>query len=83
MAIVNLHIEVNQKYKNYIIEAYRLIVVIFTAQIIFSCMNPDKNFFSDAFTGDILNDNILVFTIVILVAVAFYTMVVQELLKID
>ena len=53
MAIVNLHIEVNQKYKNYIIEAYRLIVVIFTAQIIFSCMNPDKNFFSEAFTGDI------------------------------
>lgn len=83
MAIINLELNMNENYKDFLQDAYKIIVILFVIQIIFSSMKPDKDFLMNALNGDILNDNLLILIIVILIGISSYYLVFNELLEIN
>jgi len=83
MTIINVNLDLNENYKEFLKDAYKLIVILFVIQLIFTCMQPDKDFIMKALTGDILNDNLLILIIIILIGISSYYLVFNELLKIN
>lgn len=83
MAIINLNLDMNEEYKKYIKEMYKIIVVLVVTQIIFYCMKPDKNFLDQVISGGLINDELLILIIVILIALSTYHFIFEPLLIIN
>jgi hypothetical protein len=83
MAVINLNLDMNEEYKKYIKEMYKIIVVLVVTQIIFYCMKPDKNFLDQVISGGLINDELLILIIVILIALSTYHFIFEPLLIIN
>lgn len=83
MAIININLDLNENYKDFLQDAYKIIVILFVIQIIFHAMQPDKDFLMKALNGDILNDNLLILIIIILIGISSYYLVFNELLELN
>ena len=83
MAVINLNLDMNEEYKKYIKEMYKIIVVLVVTQIIFYCMKTDKNFLDQVISGGLINDELLILIIVILIALSTYHFIFEPLLIIN
>lgn len=82
MAIINLHLDVEENYKNFLKDTYKLFVILLVIQVIFSQMNPSKDFLMNALTGDILNDDIIALLFIIIIGISSYYLIFNKLLEI-
>ena len=82
MALVNLHLNIDQEYKKLLKDFYKLIVIlcVFQAMVYYS---NNKNLLENAMNGVLLNDNLLILIIYIIVALSSYYFVFEKILKIE
>lgn len=83
MAIINLHLDLDENYKNFIKDVYKILVILLVIQLILNQMNLPKDFLFNAINGDILNDSILALLIVIIIGVSAYYLIFNKLLEIN
>jgi|TARA_B110000483_G_scaffold106718_1_gene130211 hypothetical protein len=83
MAIINLHLDLDENYKNFLKDTYKLFVILIVIQLIFSCMNPSKDFLMNALSGDLLNDDIMCLLLIIIIGISAYYLVFNKLLEIN
>lgn len=82
MALVNLHLNIDEEYKKLLKDFYKLIVIlcVFQAMVYYS---NNKNLLENAMNGVLLNDNLLILIIYIIVALSSYYFVFEKILKIE
>ncbi len=83
MAIVNLHLDLEENYKNFLKDLYKIFVVLIVIQIILTNMNLNKDFLQKALFGEILNDEILILLLVIIISISAYYLIFNKLLEIN
>lgn len=83
MAIVNLHLDLDENYKNFLKDLYKIFVVLIVIQIILTNMNLNKDFLQKALFGEILNDEILILLLVIIISISAYYLIFNKLLEIN
>jgi hypothetical protein len=83
MAVVNLNLDLDEKYKNYLKEMYKIVIILLVTQILFYFMNPDKNFLEKVISGGFINDELLILIIVILIALSTYHFIFEPLFIIE
>ena len=83
MAIINLHLDLDENYKNFLKDIYKLFVILIVIQLIFSTMNPGKDFLINALSGDLLNDEIMTLLLIIIIGISAYYLVFNKLLEIN
>ena len=83
MAIVNLHLDLEENYKNFFFFFYKIFVVLIVIQIILTNMNLNKDFLQKALFGEILNDEILILLLVIIISISAYYLIFNKLLEIN
>lgn len=83
MAIINLHLDLDENYKNFLKDIYKLFVILIVIQLIFSSMNPNKDFLLNALSGPMLNDDIMSLLLIIIIGISAYYLVFNKLLEIN
>ena len=83
MAIINLHLDLDENYKNFLKDIYKLFVILIVIQLIFSSMNPSKDFLINALSGDLLNDEIMTLLLIIIIGISAYYLVFNKFLEIN
>jgi len=83
MAIINLHLDLDENYKNFLKDIYKLFVILIVIQLIFSSMNPNKDFLINALSGPMLNDDIMSLLLIIIIGISAYYLVFNKLLEIN
>ena len=83
MAIINLHLDMEENYKNFLNDIYKLFIILIVIQLIFSHINPDKDFLINALSGNILNDDIIILLLIIMIGISSYYLIFNKLLEIN
>ena len=83
MAIVNLHLDLEENYKNFLKDLYKIFVVLIVIQIILTNIDLNKDFLQKALFGEILNDEILILLLVIIISISAYYLIFNKLLEIN
>ena len=82
MALINLHLNIDDEYKKLLQDLYKLIVIVcvFQALIYYS---DNKNLLNHSLNGELLNDDLLVLIIYIMIALSSYYFVFEKIFKIE
>ena len=82
MALINLHLNIDEEYKKLLQDLYKLIVIVcvFQAMIYYS---DNKNLLNNSLNGVLLNDDLLVLILYIMVALSSYYFVFEKIFKIE
>ena len=82
MALINLHLNIDDEYKKLLQDLYKLIVIVcvFQAMIYYS---DSKNLLNNSLNGELLNDDLLVLIIYIMIALSSYYFVFEKIFKIE
>ena len=82
MALINLHLNIDDEYKKLLQDLYKLIVIVcvFQAMIYYSY---SKNLLNHSLNGELLNDDLLVLIIYIMIALSSYYFVFEKIFKIE
>lgn len=83
MAIINLHLDLDDNYKNLIRDIYKLFTILIVIQIIFNLLDAKKDFLFNALSGDILNDEIVILLFVIILSISSYYLIFNKILEIN
>tara|TARA_Y200000002_G_scaffold378402_1_gene385728 strand:+ start:693 stop:944 length:252 start_codon:yes stop_codon:yes gene_type:complete len=83
MAIINLHLDLDDNYKNLIRDIYKLFTILIVIQVIFNLLDTKKDFLFNALSGDILNDEIVILLFVIILSVSSYYLIFNKILEIN
>lgn len=83
MAIINLHLDLEENYKDFLKDIYKLFTILIVIQIIFNSLDVKKDFFINAISGDILNDDLVVLLFVIILGISSYYLIFNKILKIN
>lgn len=82
MALINLYLDVDSNYKEFLNDSYKIIVILLVIQMMVYFSNDNKNLVTNALTGDLWNDNLFLLIIYILVGVSSYYFVFEKVFKI-
>lgn len=82
MALINLYLDIDTNYKEFLNDSYKIIVILLVIQMMVHFSNDNKNLISSALTGDLWNDNLFLLIIYILVGVSSYYFVFEKVFKI-
>ena len=79
MALINLHLNIDDEYKKLLQDLYKLIVIVcvFQAMIYYS---DSKNLLNHSLNGELLNDDLIIY---IMIALSSYYFVFEKILKIE
>ena len=83
MAIINLHLDLDDNYKNLLIDTYKIFTILIIIQIILTSANVKKDFLLSAFSGDILNDDFVGLLFTIILGISSYYLIFNKILEID
>jgi len=82
MALINLYLDVDSNYKEFLNDSYKIIVILLVIQMMVYFTNDNKNLITNALTGDLWNDSLFLVIIYILVGVSSYYFVFEKIFKI-
>ena len=82
MALINLHLNIDDEYKKLLQDLYKLIVIVcvFQAMIYYS---DSKNLLNNSLNGELLNDDLLILIIYIMIALSSYYFVFEKIFTIE
>ena len=83
MAIINLHLDIEENYIDFIKNIYKLFTILIVIQIIFNFLDVKKDFLINALSGDILNDELVVLLFTIILGISSYYLIFNKILKIN
>jgi len=83
MAIINLHLDIEENYIDFIKDIYKLFTILIVIQIIFNFLDVKKDFLINALSGDILNDELVVLLFTIILGISSYYLIFNKILKIN
>jgi len=83
MAIINLHLDLEENYIDFIKDIYKLFTILIVIQIIFNFLDVKKDFLINALSGDILNDELVVLLFTIILGISSYYLIFNKILKIN
>ena len=83
MAIINLHLDLEENYINFLKDIYKLFTILIVIQIIFNSLEVKKDFLYNAMSGNILNDDIVVLLIIIILGISSYYLIFNKILEIN
>ena len=83
MAIINLHLDINENYKTYINDIYKLFTILIVIQILFNLLEINKDFFHNSLSGPILNDDLVTLLFVIILGISSYYLIFNKILEIN
>ena len=83
MAIINLHLNINENYKTYINDIYKLFTILIVIQILFHLLEINKDFLHNALSGSILNDDLVTLLFVIILGISSYYLIFNKILEIN
>ena len=82
MAIINLHLDLDENYIQFINDIYKLFTILIIIHIIFSLLNVDKDFLYNSLSGNMLNDDLITLLIVIILGISSYYLIFNKILEI-
>jgi len=83
MAIINLHLDLDENYKNFIKDIYKIFVILFVIQIILNFGDVKKDFFINALSGNLFNDDFAALIFVIILGISSYYLIFNRILEIQ
>ena len=83
MAIINLHLDLDDNYKNLLVDTYKIFTTLIIIQIILTSANVKKDFLLSAFSGEILNDDFVGLLFTIILGISSYYLIFNKILEID
>jgi hypothetical protein len=83
MAIINLHLDLEENYIDFIKDIYKLFTILIVIQIIFNFLDVKKDFLINALSGDILNDELVALLFTIILGISSYYLIFNKILKIN
>ena len=83
MAIINLHLDLEENYINFLKDIYKLFTILIVIQIIFNSLDVKKDFLNSAISGNILNDDIVILLFIIILGISSYYLIFNKILEIN
>ena len=83
MAIINLHLDLEENYINYLKDVYKLFTILIVIQIIFNLLDVKKDFLYNSMSGNILNDDVVILLFVIILGISSYYLIFNKILEIN
>ena len=83
MAIINLHLDLEENYINFLKDIYKLFTILIVIQIIFNSLDVKKDFLYSAMSGNILNDDIVILLFIIILGISSYYLIFNKILEIN
>ena len=83
MAIINLHLDLEENYINFLKDIYKLFTILVVIQIIFNSLDVKKDFLYSAMSGNILNDDIVILLFIIILGISSYYLIFNKILEIN
>lgn len=83
MAIINLHLDLEENYINFLKDIYKLFTILIVIQIIFNSLDVKKDFLNSAMSGNILNDDIVILLFIIILGISSYYLIFNKILEIN
>lgn len=83
MAIINLHLDLDDNYKNLLTDTYKIFTILIIIQIILSAANVKKDFILSAFSGEMLNDDFVGLLFTIILGISSYYLIFNKILEIN
>lgn len=83
MAIINLHLDIDENYKNFLKDIYKIFTILIVIQIIFVFSNVKKDFIINSISGDILNDDFVAMLFIVILGISSYYLIFNKILEIN
>ena len=83
MAIINLHLDIDENYKNFLKDIYKIFTIFIVIQIIFVFSNVKKDFIINSISGDILNDDFVAILFIVILGISSYYLIFNKILEIN
>ena len=83
MAIINLHLDLEENYINFLKDVYKLFTILIVIQIIFNLLDVKKDFLYNSMSGNILNDDVVILLFVIILGISSYYLIFNKILEIN
>ena len=82
MALINIYLDLDSNYKEFLNDSYKIIVIMLVIQLMVHYSNDNKNLLTNALTGDLWNDNLFLIILYVLIGVCSYYFVFEKIFKI-
>lgn len=82
MALINLYLDLDSNYKEFLNDSYKIIVILLVIQLLVFYSNDNKNLITNALTGKLWNDDLFLLIIYILIGISSYYFVFEKFFKI-
>lgn len=82
MAIINIHLDLENNYINLINDIYKTIIILIVFQILVYYGRNSKNLLNSALSGNILNDDFMILLIYIIIGISAFYLIFDKILSI-
>lgn len=83
MAIFNLHLDVDKNYTQFANDIYKTLTILIVIQLLFSLLDTNKEFLTQAISGNILNEEFMTLLLIILLGISSYYLIFNKILEIN
>ena len=83
MAIFNLHLDVDKNYTQFANDIYKTLTILIVIQLLFSLLYTNKEFLTQAISGNILNEEFMTLLLIILLGISSYYLIFNKILEIN
>ena len=83
MAIFNLHLDVDKNYAQFANDIYKTLTILIVIQLLFSLLDTNKEFLTQAISGNILNEEFMTLLLIILLGISSYYLIFNKILEIN
>ena len=81
MAILDIHLDIDNEYINLIKDIYKVLVILIIFQLLVYFSNSQKNIVNSALTGFLLNDDFMTLLIFIVIGISSYYLIFDKLIS--
>ena len=83
MAIFNLHLDVDKNYTQFANDIYKTLTILIVIQLLFSLLYTNKEFLTQAISGNILNEEFMTLLLIIILGISSYYLIFNKILEIN
>jgi hypothetical protein len=83
MAIFNLYLDVEKNYIQLANDIYKTLTILIVIQILYSLLDVNKDFLTQALSGNILNEEFMTLLLIIILGISSYYFIFNKILEIN
>ena len=81
MAIFNLYLDVEKNYIQLANDIYKTLTILIVIQILYSLLDVNKDFLTQALSGNILNEEFMTLLLIIILGISSYYFIFNKILE--